>query len=294
MVKRLAEKIQRIQQRLLEKRVERIIASAQTPDCTTAERDFEYLQSELRFERRAYGYDSFSCWTRATERAHKAIQAAGLHDKTHCSVLDLCCGDGMLGPVMGSFGFSTELADLEDWRIELAKRFPFQSVDLATESLPYADGSFDLVCSYNAFEHIPDPLETFHEMLRVCKPRGYVRLEFGPLFASPWGLHAYRTLSMPYPQFLFSNQFLENKLSELGIVDLGSEREELQPMNRWTVRQFLDLLNVEGISDARQYLGKDYSCLYLVVKYPRSFQGRGVSLQDLVTSNLTIQVCKAS
>lgn len=49
-----------------------------------------------------------------------------------------------------------------------------QVVVAAGAPLPFADESFDLVVSYNTFEHIEDPAFTAAELLRVLRPGGYV------------------------------------------------------------------------------------------------------------------------
>ena len=42
------------------------------------------------------------------------------------------------------------------------------------DSLPFADGCFDLVLAYNVLEHLPDPAAVLHELARVLKPGGYL------------------------------------------------------------------------------------------------------------------------
>jgi ubiquinone/menaquinone biosynthesis C-methylase UbiE len=40
------------------------------------------------------------------------------------------------------------------------------------EHLPYRDATFDLVTAHAVLHHMPDPLNTFHEMFRVLRPGG--------------------------------------------------------------------------------------------------------------------------
>lgn len=42
--------------------------------------------------------------------------------------------------------------------------------------LPYADESFDVVVSWGVLHHTSDPLRGFREMVRVCRPGGFVGL----------------------------------------------------------------------------------------------------------------------
>ena len=81
------------------------------------------------------------------------------------------------------------------------------------------DASFDIVSSFDSFEHMPDPEAALDQIVRVTRQGGLIFLDFGPLYASAWGLHAYRSLRMPFPQFLFSPEFINLRLEELGIPD---------------------------------------------------------------------------
>jgi ubiquinone/menaquinone biosynthesis C-methylase UbiE len=58
--------------------------------------------------------------------------------------------------------------------------------DGSAASLPYAEGSFDLVLSVTALEFMPDPIQAVSEMMGVLRPGG--RLVVAVLNrASPWG-----------------------------------------------------------------------------------------------------------
>src|SRR5204863_5855183 len=57
----------------------------------------------------------------------------------------------------------------------------------AAESLPYDDGTFDLVTAFDVVEHMDDDLAGLREMRRVLRPGGRVLL-FVPTFMFLWGL----------------------------------------------------------------------------------------------------------
>jgi SAM-dependent methyltransferase len=68
--------------------------------------------------------------------------------------------------------------------------YPFPNVDVIAnaEHLPFADQSFDVVCSDQLLEHVADPARVISEMLRVLKLGGwmYVGVPFiFPLHPSP-------------------------------------------------------------------------------------------------------------
>ena len=55
-------------------------------------------------------------------------------------------------------------------------------------ALPYPNGSFDLVCAFDVVEHVEDDQRAVSELIRVCKPGGYVIVTV-PAFMSLWSDH---------------------------------------------------------------------------------------------------------
>jgi len=183
------------------------------------------------------------------------------------------------------------LSDLEDWRTDAAKSLDFVKADCC-QRLPFEDARFDFSLSYNSFEHFPDPAKAFNEVLRITRPDGILHFSFNPLYCSPWGLHAYRMLRMPYPQFLFSDSFIQRKLEEIGIWDLGKKRSELQALNRWRAHQFDALWNRPDVEILNLQWHVDADHLNLVSEFPTCFQGRHLTFNDLITSGVTVTLRK--
>lgn len=69
------------------------------------------------------------------------------------------------------------------------------------ERLPFADGTFDIVCSFHVLEHVRDPQLVLAEAARVLKPGGYLHFAM-PSYGSIWEGH-YNILWIPYsPRWL--------------------------------------------------------------------------------------------
>ena len=202
-------------------------------------------------------------------------------------ILEMGCGDGTTGALLHSFGHDVSLADLDDWRDGTARALPLVLGDIC-EGLPLPAGQFDLVYSYNTWEHVPDPAAALTEAIRLTRPGGLVYLRFGPLFASAWGLHAYKTLTIPYAQFLFSETCLATKLGQLGIHDLGRDRVELQPLNRWRVEQFERSWSEANVAIIRSSRRSDPAQLRIVHQFPDAFRGRGLTFDDLTVKTLEV------
>ncbi len=233
-----------------------------------------------------YGYDPLSSWKRGVERAAAICQLNGF-DTPGKRILEAACGDGMLGAALASFGHSIDLCDKEDWRDGRARNLPFLPLDLC-ESTALPREEYDLVVSYNAFEHLPDPKKALENLILACKPGGLVYLEFGPLYCSPWGLHVYRTVRIPYVQFLFSEGFLTARLNEIGIRDLGRDLTAPQFVNGWRPRDYAALWSSPSCELIAESRSQDKGHLQYVTRFPLAFQGRGLELDDLTVTNIRV------
>ncbi len=66
----------------------------------------------------------------------------------------------------------------------------------AAESIPLPSDSFDLVYCFTVLEHVSDVTQSIDEMLRVCKPDGFVFIET-PNYVFPWEGH-YKIMLVPF------------------------------------------------------------------------------------------------
>lgn len=259
------------------------------PPVTLSESDFDVLQRSYQQWWVSYDFDVYGNGRRAYERALSFLEFEPMREPGK-NVLDIACGDGMLGAALSIYGHKTTLLDYQDWRDCRAKGLNFIQADLGA-SIPLPDSSFDFICSFNAFEHIPDPAIAMNEMLRILRPGGFIWLDFNPLYASPLGLHAF-SFKMPYPQFLFDTSLIEKKLEELGLNDLGREMSALQPLNRWKVAEFKQLWDRQDCRVLKFKETLDYSHLNIIVQFPQAFRGRGLTLDDLTVSGLFVLIEK--
>lgn len=271
-------------------RIEHILANPAPPEPLDDEEVFGRLQSSFP-PRPQYGYGTAETWWRGVRRARWFMDRTDLKTPG-AHIFEAACGDGMMGVALASYGHEVLLNDLEDWRERRARALPFAQEDLCASG-PAHECSFDAVCSYNSFEHFSDPAAVLRALLRMCRPGGFVDLEFGPLYSSPWGLHAYRALRMPYPQFLFSEAFCERKVKELKLYDLGRERDDLQPLNRWRITQFEELWDNSGCERAHYQIRECLDGLDLIERYPSAFHGRGLEWADVVTEQVCVTLRKS-
>jgi SAM-dependent methyltransferase len=272
-------------------RIAPILASTRAPMFYDGE--FERLQQTHAQWWPDYGYDSYSTWARGCERAIKLLLTPELRSK-QLTVLEAGCGDGMTSYALTTYGNVKEIClnDTQDWRDERAKSFAFIPGDMC-EGVAVSSSTFDLVITYNTFEHVRDPGSALRELLRVCKPGGVVYIDFNPLYCSPLGLHAF-SFRMPYAQFLFSPSLIQTKVRELGVDDLGRSSDSLQPTNQWRISQFRELWKDSGCDIVHMVEVPEQRHLATVLEFPAAFQGRNLTVDDLEIAGIAVMMRKPS
>lgn len=112
----------------------------------------------------------------------KLLRDAGFDSLVDRRILDVGCGDGRLLRLFNQWGAAPELlhgCDINADRLAAARRLQpgadYREVDGG--ALPYADGSFDLVCQFTVFSSILSPQmreSLAAEMRRVLRPGGAI------------------------------------------------------------------------------------------------------------------------
>ena len=135
----------------------------------------------------------------------------------------------------------------------LKEKFIRNSFDLALDriefnttsamDLIYRDNFFDFICSFNAFEHIPDPEQAFKEAARVLKPNGYFYLTFDPIWTADTGSHFYHLIPQPWQHLLISNQEYASIMHSKGAID-SEINDFLYGINRVRLSNFKNIFEV--------------------------------------------------
>ncbi len=101
--------------------------------------------------------------------------------------------------------------------------FPIEVQDM--EKLTYPDGFFDIVHSMNALDHTKGALQALKEMIRVCKPGGWVYIDCALIQHTTRGhRHFWNALE----DGTFTNEYATFDLKDYGFqiefIDNGGER----------------------------------------------------------------------
>lgn len=91
--------------------------------------------------------------------------------------LDLGCAKGYLVDTFHKFTIDAKGTDISEYAINAspaAIRSHLEVVDLNTQSLPFADASFDVVVCMGTLEYLQNQKNALLEIKRVLKPKGFI------------------------------------------------------------------------------------------------------------------------
>lgn len=250
--------------------------------------ELEVLQQSYPFPS-DYGYDSETVKMRGDERAAEIrsiiAHVAGRRNGTDVC-LELGCWDAMVSCALQQAGKTTTAIDFRTDGFDpraLEQGVALSQMDAA--SLAFRDEHFDFVFSYDAFEHFTNPEEALKEAIRVVRTGGYIYLVFGPLYTSPYGLHAYRSITVPYCQFLFPKEMLRDFSRSRGLEEI-----DFNQVNGWSLKDYRALWNTHSSRLQKiQYREiPDPSHLELIVKYPSCFKSKTSAFDNLIVSTIEV------
>jgi ubiquinone/menaquinone biosynthesis C-methylase UbiE len=93
-------------------------------------------------------------------------------------LLEAGCGTGLVLERLRSHGAELFGIDLSAGMLVLARQRGHRVAHASITHLPFADGSFDVACSFKVLAHVPDIEAAIRELARVVRPGGTLVLEF--------------------------------------------------------------------------------------------------------------------
>ncbi len=231
-----------------------------------------------------YGYGAADLERRGHSRAREILHLPGGARAT--TTLELGCWDGMVSGELQRMGRQATAVDNRDEGFDpraLAAGARLLRQD-ATH-MEFADGSFDCVFSYDAFEHVAQPDRVLLEAARVTKPGGHVLLEFGPLYFSPRGQHVYRSIRVPYCHVLFPPADLQEFSRQRGFEPI-----DFSHVNGWSLERYRGLWEQcsRQLRRVEYEEVRDLSHLDLIRRYPSCFKSKAALIDDFIVSSIRV------
>jgi len=231
-----------------------------------------------------YGYDPKALEIRGDKRAVEILRLPGA--KKANRFLELGCWDGMVSCRLSRAGKSTTAIDSRDAGFDpraSSAGVAFLKMDAAC--LQFDSESFDFVFSYDAFEHFACPAAVLQEVIRVVRPGGHVYFDFAPLYFSPYGEHAYRSITVPYCQLLWPKQLLNDFCGENGLKPI-----DFSHVNGWSIREFRNLWHKHArlLRKIRYSESVDLSHLDLIRRFPACFKSKSTNFEDFIVAGISV------
>jgi len=124
---------------------------------------------------------------RVTYRPVQDAVARALAADPPARILDVGCGTGGAALTLARHGRAVALdRSPGSFAIAMDRPYTHRVVASAAAPLPFADGSFDVVCALDILEHLDDDAAAARELERVCKPGGHV-IAYVPAYQLLWG-----------------------------------------------------------------------------------------------------------
>ena len=243
-------------------------------------RALDILQRRYRVADVNYEYSPDDRLERGRER-RAAIEAHT--PRTRGASLEIGSADAMTSAELARAGWKATGIDIDISRTDARAGeagVTIQQMD-ATRLL-FPDACFDLVFSFNVFEHLPDPASTFSEVVRVLRPGGIAYISFTGLRWSPHGAHMYKVINVPYITVLFEEAEVLAYLREKGLPD------RFPWVNEYSIERFRKVFRGHASTLATLHYEETWNRWHsdLIAEYPEVFKARAPSFDSLLVDSV--------
>jgi SAM-dependent methyltransferase len=233
-------------------------------------------------------YDAEGLRLRAQEKLARLQRVIDLSSVRRC--LELGTWDGMVGALLADRGIAAYGLDIvSDGVDERAVRAGVCFIRSDAAAIALRDGSVDLVCSFGSLEHFARPDRCLLEVARVLRRGGHAYFDFGPLYYSPYGRHAYRQIPVPFCHLLFPEESLHSWADSSGLP------HDWPYVNGWTLEQYRTLWqSLSSTFDVTSYREATTGGvgIELVAKYAQHFRSQVPDFDELLVAHVEIVLRK--
>ena len=117
------------------------------------------------------------------------LKRLGLDRLKQAKILDIGCGTGIILKILEEFGTAYGI-DLSSEAIGFLRQRDLNFVACADagQPLPFRNNVFSAITCLDVLEHLDNDLGLLEEMVRICKPEGYIIITL-PAFDILWSIH---------------------------------------------------------------------------------------------------------
>ncbi len=233
-------------------------------------------------------YDADGLVDRANQKIAQLQRIVDL--ATVRAAVELGCWDGMVAAALAARGVRVCGLDISTAGIDRrAARAGVRFLQSDAGAIALADASMDLVYSFASFEHFPRPDRCLAEIERVLRPGGHAFLNFGPLYSSPYGRHAYRQIPVPFCHLLFAEDALHCWAEDAGLPHAWPY------VNGWTLKRYRDLwASVSSRFAVLSYTEHSTGGVgvELITEYPQLFRRYAADFDEFLVATVDIALQK--
>jgi ubiquinone/menaquinone biosynthesis C-methylase UbiE len=231
-------------------------------------------------------YSEQSLDQRAKERLLDLKRTLGPAFRNAMDFLEVGAGDGMIGAALLRERKRSTVSDVQKESLDArATAAGARFLECGAEQLPCEDQSFDVVYSFDAFEHFERPELALQELWRVVRPGGHVYLSFGPLYNSADGMHLGARLGIPYAPILH-----EKKTIDAFMVSQGKDPINHEYCNGWPLNRYRELFaGFRARFETVLYREhRDLSALELIRRFPTCFRSKHQDIDEFVVALIQV------
>jgi SAM-dependent methyltransferase len=198
--------------------------------------------------------------------------------------LDIACGDGLTADALARLGANVCAIDLTNNRF--VGTCNFETMDAG--AMTFADQSFDVAYTFDAFEHFSNPDAVIREAHRVLKPGGLLYASFGPLYNSPHGAHQFLSIDVPYCHMLFREEDCNAAAEKRGLRPLTKN------LNYWSLRDFRGLFDrfTDRFETIYRFEKFNVSFVDLIRQFPTCFRSKVDDFDELIVRSIEVLLRK--
>jgi SAM-dependent methyltransferase len=205
------------------------------------------------------------------------------------TTLEIGSADGMTACALARNDRAATAIDIDASRTDpRARAAGVRVIEMDATRLAFPDATFDLVYSFNVFEHLPDPAATFAELTRVLRPGGAAFVSFTGLRWSPHGAHLYKAIGVPYVTVLFEERDVKAYLQASGLSPAGPW------VNEYSIEQFRSAFGAQAGAYATWHYTETRNRWHagFIAEFAGVFKARAPSFDSLLVETVGLQARK--